>query len=165
MPGRLYGIVRWLLGGIFIYAGTTKLMAPEAFSVLLQAYGILPDQLLMVVAIALPGLEMVAGFGLLFDVRGSLGAIGALLGLFVAILGYGIWMGLDVDCGCFGSGDPEAGSFHSLKFSLARNLIMLPAVCALYAWRRHRGIIPIRVRIAWDVTKRVKERSRDDGYR
>ena len=43
----------------------------------------------MQVAIALPAIGGIVGIGLL---------------LFMGVLGYGIYMGLDVDCGCFSSG-------------------------------------------------------------
>ena len=100
----LYRFCRWTLGTIFIYAGGTKLLEPEIFSVLIDAYGTIPEGLLIPVAIGLPLLEVIAGMGLLFDIRGSLALITGLLVLFMMVLGYGIWMGLDVDCGCFGEG-------------------------------------------------------------
>jgi uncharacterized membrane protein YphA (DoxX/SURF4 family) len=50
----LYRLCRWTLGGIFIYAGSTKLLEPEIFAVLIEAYGIVPERLLMPVAIGLP---------------------------------------------------------------------------------------------------------------
>ena len=38
-------------------------------------------------AIALPALEVAAGIGLLFDIKGSLAVIAGLLGMFIAMLG------------------------------------------------------------------------------
>lgn len=108
----LYRIVRWVLGGIFIYSGVTKLLAPRTFAVLIEAYGIVSEDLIMPVALILATLEVLAGSGMIFDIRGSLAVIAGLLMLFVAILGYGIWMGLDIDCGCFGPEEPEAAAFH-----------------------------------------------------
>lgn len=136
----MYRLLRWFLGGLFIYSGATKLLAPQLFAVLIEAYGIVPEGLLMPVAVILPALEVVAGVGLLFDIHGSLVVITGLLLLFVAILGYGIWMGLDVDCGCFGPGDPEAEAFHGLRPALYRDMIMLTAVVFLYGWRRYRRV-------------------------
>ena len=128
----IYRIVRWVLGGIFIYSGATKLLAPQTFAVLIEAYGLVPDMLLMPVALILPALEVVAGVGLLFDIRGSLAVIAGLLLLFIAILGYGIRMGLDVDCGCFGPEEPEAEAFHGLRLALYRDMVMLAAVAFFY---------------------------------
>jgi hypothetical protein len=127
-----------MLGAVFIYSGATKLLAPESFAVLIEAYGLVPDEWLMPVAIMLPAIELVAGVGLLFDIRGSLGVIFGLLLLFVAILGYGIHMGLDIDCGCFGPEDPETEAFHGLRAALYRDMLMLVAVGFLYGWRHYR---------------------------
>jgi hypothetical protein len=56
--------------------------------------------------------------------------------LFIAVLAYGLWMGLDVDCGCFGPEDPEAEAFHALRLSFYRDLLMLTGVGFMYGWRR-----------------------------
>ena len=141
----IYRIVSWVLGGIFFYSGATKLLAPQTFAVLIEAYGLLPDMLLMPVALILPALEFVAGVGLLFEIHGSLAMINGLLLLFAAILGYGIWMGLDVDCGCFGPEDSEAEAFHGLRLALYRDIVMLTAVAFLYGWRRYRCVRPIKI--------------------
>ena len=135
----LYKLCRWTLGGIFICAGGTKLFEPEVFAVLIDAYGIVPEGLLMPVAIGLPFLEVIAGFGLLCNFRGSLALITGLLVLFMVVLGYGIWMGLDVDCGCFGPEDPEAEAFHGLRLTLFRDLVMMAGVIFIYGWRRYRA--------------------------
>jgi hypothetical protein len=144
---RVYKMFRWVLGMVFIYAGGVKLLDPESFAVLIDAYGLVPDPLLMPVAIGLPALGVLAGAGLLFDVEGSLSAIAALLLVFIAILGYGIWMGLDVDCGCFGPEDPEAKAYHGLRTTLYRDLAMLAGVAFLYAWRWYHEIKPLKVSI------------------
>ncbi len=88
-----YPAIRWVLGSVFIYSGGVKLLDPITFAVLIEAYGLVPDCLLLPVAVILAGLEVVAGVGLFFDVRGSLSVITSLLALFIAILGYGIRMG------------------------------------------------------------------------
>jgi len=162
MSGWIYNLTRWILGGVFIYAGSAKLLEPKTFTVLIEAYGIVPESLLMPVAIALPALEVAAGIGLLFDIEGSLLVIAGLLGLFIAILGYGIWIGLDVDCGCFGPEDPEAEAFHSFKISLYRDLIMLAGVAFLYGWRKYRAIKPLKITLL--INKLCKKRRIEDGY-
>ena len=161
MSGWIYKLTRWLLGGVFIYAGSTKLLAPITFTVLIEAYGIVPESLLIPVAITLPALEVAAGIGLLFDIKGSLSVIAGLLGLFIAMLGYGIWVGLDVDCGCFGPEDPEAEAFHSLKISLYRDLIMFAGVAFLYGWRRYGAIKPLEVALLRN--KPCKNRRTDEA--
>ncbi len=162
MSGWLYKLTRWILGGVFIYAGSTKLMEPRVFSVLIEAYGFVPESLLMPMAIGLPFLEVIAGFGLLFDIRGSLGVITGLLVLFMVILGYGIWMGLDVDCGCFAPQDPEAEAFHGLRLSLFRDLLMTAGVFFIYGWRRYRTIRPVGVMDM--VNQLFSKKGKNDAY-
>jgi uncharacterized membrane protein YphA (DoxX/SURF4 family) len=162
MMDWLYRLCRWTLGVIFIYAGSTKLLEPEIFAVLIEAYGFIPEGLLMPVAIGLPLLEVIAGIGLLFDIRGSLALIAGLLVLFMMILGYGIWMGLDVDCGCFGPEDPEAEAFHGLRLSLIRDLFMMTGVFFIYGWRRYRAIRPTNVTVM--VNQLFRERRKEDVY-
>ena len=124
----LYPALRWVFGGIFVYAGGSKLSEPQIFAVMIEAYGIVPEPLIVPVSMILPALEVMAGIGLLADIRGSLSVIAGLLVLFIAVLGYGIWMGLDVDCGCFGPDDPEAEAFHDLWAAIYRDLAMLAYV-------------------------------------
>jgi hypothetical protein len=116
----------------------------------------------MPVAVALPAFEIIAGLGLLFDIEKSLSMISGLLLLFIAILGYGIRMGLDVDCGCFGPEEPEAKAFHGLRTTLYRDLVMLVTAAFIYGWRRYRAIQPVKINL---LIKQLKEkRRREDKY-
>ena len=162
MPGCFYNCTRWILGGMFVYAGSTKLLEPKTFAVLIEAYGIVPESLLMPVGLALPVLEVAAGIGLVLDIEGSLSVIAGLLVLFIAILGYGIWIGLDADCGCFGPKDPEAEAYHSLNKSLYRDLGMLAGVAFLYGWRQYRAIKPLKITLL--IKKPCKKGRTEDAY-
>lgn len=130
-----YRLVRWTLAGLFIWAGVLKLTDPPAFAVIINDFGLVPGWSVMPIAIGLPVLEIAAAIGLVFDVRGSLAVITGLLGLFIAILGYAVWLGLDIDCGCFGPEDPETRAYSSLRTSLHRDLAMAAGVFFLYWWR------------------------------
>jgi len=154
-----YKLIRACLACVFIYAGFTKLLDQKSFAVLIDAYGLVPESLIFPVALALPILELIAGIGLLFDAQGSLTVIAGLLLVFIAILVYGIWMGLDVDCGCFGPEDPEGDAFHGLRRSLLRDTFMMAGVIFLYAWRWHRNICPVNITFLIDplLSKRRKE--------
>jgi uncharacterized membrane protein YphA (DoxX/SURF4 family) len=131
----LYGAVRVGVAAVFIYAGISKLAAPEAFADVVAGYGLLPGALVPFVALGLPALEVLAGLGLIFDVRGSLGAILGMSLLFLFVLAWGLHLGLDVDCGCYGPGDPEGEAYHGLKEALIRDLILLGCIFYLYRWR------------------------------
>ena len=129
----LYHVLRLGLAGIFIYAGFIKLLDPRAFAHVIAQYDLIPEGLLPLVAVGLPALELLAGVGLCFELRGSLTIMAILLLIFLVILGYAIWQNLDIDCGCFTPDELDAQ--HSVKTAFWRDLIMTGAVLFLY-WRR-----------------------------
>jgi uncharacterized membrane protein YphA (DoxX/SURF4 family) len=133
----IYLVMRLALGIVFIWSGGAKLLEPQAFSVIIDAYGLVPPVTVWPIAVGLALLELIAGIGLIFEVPWSLEVITALIFLFIAILIYGIRMGLDVDCGCFGPDDPEAEAFHSLRPALYRDVVMMAAIGFLFL-RRHK---------------------------
>lgn len=141
-----YRMVRVILATIFLWSGLTKLFNPASFAVIIETYGLIPASWVMPVAIVLPALEVVAAVGLLMDIRGSLSIISGLLVFFAAILMYGIWLGLDIDCGCFGPEDPEGKAFHSLRLALYRDFAMMAGVIYLCLWRYYRSVTPVRLR-------------------
>jgi uncharacterized membrane protein YphA (DoxX/SURF4 family) len=141
----IYHLIRVSLCVIFLWSGISKLMTPKEFAIIIDGYGLMPETWILPLAIILPLLEMVFGLGLLLDIRGSLAGIAGLLMLFMAILSYGIWLGFDVDCGCFGPQDPESEAFHSLRPALYRDFIMFAGVIYLYIWRCYRSIKPVRL--------------------
>lgn len=143
----LYRLLCLVLGCLFLYSGAMKLLDLEVFAVLIDAYGLLPGALVMPAALALSALEVIAGAGILLDARGSLGLTTCLLLMFTAVLVYGLRMGLDVDCGCFGAGDPEAEAFHGLAAALYRDIVMLSGIAYLYGWRWYRSIRPHPLRL------------------
>jgi uncharacterized membrane protein YphA (DoxX/SURF4 family) len=142
-----YRIVRFVYAVLFVYAGVNKLLDPRAFATVIDAFGLLPDFLIMPIALALPMLEIIAAIGLVFDVRGSLGVVGSLVVFFMAVVSYGIWMGLDIDCGCFGAGDPEGEAYKSLRPTLYRNLVLIAGITYLYVWRFRRAFRPVRLHL------------------
>jgi uncharacterized membrane protein YphA (DoxX/SURF4 family) len=143
----IYRIVRFVYVVLFLYAGINKLMSSRAFATVIDAFGLVPDPLIMPIALALPILEIVAAVGLLFDVRGSLGLVTGLLVFFMAVVSYGMWMGLDIDCGCFGPGDLEGDAYRGLRPALYRNFILAAGLACLYTWRFVRAAKPVRVEL------------------
>jgi hypothetical protein len=141
----LYRIIRLAIAVLFIWSGLNKIIDPRGFAAVIEAYGLIPETWVMPVALGLPVLELVAGLGLLLEITGSLTVITGLLILFMAILGYGIALGLDVDCGCFGPEDPEAKAFHGLRAALYRDFLMMAGILYLYGWRYRWGAKPVRL--------------------
>jgi len=130
-----YHFLRLLLVVIFFWSGISKGLHPNDFSAIVGAYGLLPDILVFPAAISLIGIEIIAAVGLLFEKRGALFLITLMMILFLTILAYGIHLGLDIDCGCFGPNDPEAEAFHDLRGALRRDLLLMLAIGYLYLWR------------------------------
>jgi uncharacterized membrane protein YphA (DoxX/SURF4 family) len=125
---------RVVLGTVFVYAGFIKLIDPKAFAVSISQYDIVPQILLAPAAIGLPALELLAGLGLIMNIRGSLTVIFSLLFLFVSVLGYGILNNLNVDCGCFSEDDIKG--FNSLRTAFYRDIIMIVIAFYIYVYRR-----------------------------
>ena len=132
----LYHCLRLGLACVFIYAGLIKLLDPRAFAHAIAQYDLIPEGLLPLVAVGLPVLELLAGLGLIFEVRGSLTLITVLLLLFLVILGYAVGHNLDIDCGCFTADELDAQ--NSVNTAFWRDLIMIGATIFLY-WRRRRA--------------------------
>jgi uncharacterized membrane protein YphA (DoxX/SURF4 family) len=129
----LYHILRLGLAVIFIYAGVVKLLDPRAFAHAIAQYDLIPEVLLPLVAVGLPALELLAGVGLIFEVRGSLTLIALLLLIFLVVLGYALWRNLDIDCGCFTLDELDA--HDGVITAFRRDLVMIGATLFLY-WRR-----------------------------
>ena len=123
-------LIRFILGSVFLYAGITKIFDPKAFARVISQYDLVPENLLAPVAIGLPVLEVLAGVGLFFAVRGSLSVISGLLVMFVFVLWYGILRNLDIDCGCFSP--QELKSQASLWHAFYRDIAMIAATGYLF---------------------------------
>jgi uncharacterized membrane protein YphA (DoxX/SURF4 family) len=132
-----YRALRIIIGSVFIYAGCLKLLDPKAFAHTVSGYGLVPESLLAPIAIGLPVIEVIAGIGLLLNIKGSLTLIFSMLIMFVLVIWYGILKDLSIDCGCF-SPDEIAGQ-SSLRKAFYRDLIMMGAVLLMYAHRFFRS--------------------------
>lgn len=115
---------RWFIAGVLIFAAVPKLSDPAAFAEIVGAYGLLPDFLVLPAALALPLIELTAAFLLLRAKSSGLWIAFILMLFFIAVLSYGIWLGLDIDCGCFGPEDMESEAFSNLRTALVRDLLL-----------------------------------------
>ena len=117
-------LARLALGGIFIYAGTIKLLAPaEEFAYAIETYKVTGPALSLWAAYIMPWLELFSGLLLAAGIFTRFYALicAALLLFFEALLAQAWLRGLPVtSCGCFGSG----GS-NSLPVEFAQNLAFL----------------------------------------
>jgi putative oxidoreductase len=127
----IYGTARTLLAAVFVYAGVSKALDPAQFAEAIDRYRILPWPLAAGLGLYLPWLEIVAGVAV-FSGRLRLGALGIMAGLgwiFVVAIASALVRGLDITCGCFGTGEGT-----SLTFSLVRSLTL--AVLGTFLWHR-----------------------------
>ena len=106
-------VSRLVLGGVFLFAGATKIFDPGALAASIRTYELgLPEWFVSISAHALPYLEVLLGLYLLAGLftRTSAWATNALTTLFFLALLQGAARGLEIDCGCFGSSAAESSN-------------------------------------------------------
>ena len=102
-------IGRLILSAAFILAALPKIQDPAAFAISVEGYRVVTANLAMWIALMLPWLEQVAGFGLLIPQirRGSNLIIALLLVVFIVLHASAWARGLDINCGCFNAHESE----------------------------------------------------------
>jgi len=126
-------ILLMVIAAVFIAAGVMKAWNPSAFAEDIRNYRLVPWSANVVLALYLPWLEMAVGGALLWrKTRGGglLLALGMLLGFLLAILS-AWWRGLNISCGCFGSGAGSAGTSSGLLWDVGRDVVLLLSVAWL----------------------------------
>jgi uncharacterized membrane protein YphA (DoxX/SURF4 family) len=98
-------ILRLGLGGIFITAGVIKIINPAQFASDIANYRLMPHELINLLAITLPWIEVVAGVLLITGPwkRASALAILLMMIVFLVAVGQATARGLNIKCGCFGT--------------------------------------------------------------
>jgi uncharacterized membrane protein YphA (DoxX/SURF4 family) len=134
-------LARLILGGVFLYAGGSKVGDLAASGRAVSAYQILPADAARVVGAALPFVELALGvllvLGLATRLAAAVGA--ALLVVFIAGIASAWARGLAIDCGCFGGGgELAAGQRPSYGLEVARDAALLVAVAFLALFPRTR---------------------------
>ena len=137
-----YVLTRVLLGAIFLYSGISKSLDLSYFAKVIDAFGLLPSGITYAAGLVIVIAELVLGLGIILDRRGALGGLLLMLTGFIAVAGYAIFMGYDIDCGCFGPGAPEAEAFASLRTVIVRDAVMVGGIAYLYLWRWRNRVRP-----------------------
>jgi len=112
----LHPLVVWgcrlLVAAVLIFAALQKIWMPLEFARLIREYHLLPDQVLNLVAVILPWLEIVCGLCFLSGLwlRGTAVLLSSLNAIFVIAIAYRAWLimsstgvgffDLSYDCGC-----------------------------------------------------------------
>lgn len=112
--GALFAALEWLLrlglAAVFLYAAVPKLLDPVAFAKAIDNYRIafplIGKGYVYLAAGFLPALEFITALGLVWNrtKRGAALLAIILLVMFVILITQAVARGLNIDCGCFGSG-------------------------------------------------------------
>jgi uncharacterized membrane protein YphA (DoxX/SURF4 family) len=98
-------VLRLYIGGIFIYAGMSKVHYPGEFTENLAAYQMLPYWAVNFVALILPWVEIICGLFLIIGLKSRVSA--SIVGLLLIVFTVGIFInllnGTPISCGCFDS--------------------------------------------------------------
>src|SRR5256885_13742185 len=121
-------------------------MDPPSFAHMIYNYRIVPAQLVNLMALTMPWVELLAGLALILGVwrRAALILIGALLVVFITAIGINLGRGNAIDCGCFNVAD--AGKSYEqriadMKLDIWRDVGMLLLAAQLwYADKKRDGL-------------------------
>lgn len=96
-------IIRLVIGGAFIYASLDKIVHPDQFARILYNYHILPGNVINLLALFVPWLELLAGVLLIigFWEKSATVIVTGLLFVFVVALSVALTRGVNIECGCF----------------------------------------------------------------
>ena len=144
---RLFLVLEWmcrlLVAGTFLLAAVPKLLDPVSFAKAIANYRlILPligQGYVFPAAMFMPALEAVGALALLFNRWRRAGSLvcGALLIVFIVLIAQAVIRGLNIDCGCFGTGavSRALGAKVGLEKILENTLWL--AAC-VFVWRREK---------------------------
>jgi uncharacterized membrane protein YphA (DoxX/SURF4 family) len=98
-------LARVFLGGFYIVAAAVKIPNPGKFAEAVDNYRLVPHEMINLVAILLPWVEMVAGVFLVLGLwrRASVWLVNAMTVMFIGAIASAVARGLSIECGCFGT--------------------------------------------------------------
>ncbi len=96
---------RLVVGGMFIWAGVTKIIDPLGFAQNIANYRVFPEGISFFLALVLPWIEVICGAFLILGIFLSASALllSGFLVVFLVLISATLIRGIDIDCGCFGS--------------------------------------------------------------
>jgi uncharacterized membrane protein YphA (DoxX/SURF4 family) len=111
IPAAVHLLSRAVPAVLLLWAGLAKAFDHQGAILAVDAYDVLPDGAVRVVAAALPWVEIVVGLLLVLGLftRGAGVATAVLATVFLAAMGQAKARGLEIDCGCFGGGGGGPG--------------------------------------------------------
>jgi putative oxidoreductase len=117
----LVGLCRIGVGIVFVVAALSKIGDPAAFATQIHHFRIAPIATEHLIALTLPWVELLAGLGLVLDVRARAGAwlSAAMMAAFTLMVASAMARHLDFECGCFGTADATRVGLKKLLENLA----------------------------------------------
>jgi uncharacterized membrane protein YphA (DoxX/SURF4 family) len=121
--------MRVALGCLFIYSALPKIRQPYDFLHDVYNYEIVGPKLGLLVAMVLPWMEFMVGVCLLggIFISGALLVCMGMAAMFSFVVVWALYKGLDISCGCFGSGTEKV-----TYLTLIRSLVILLFSAAAY---------------------------------
>lgn len=131
---RVAVLIRIVLGVVFLYASMHKIIYPAAFAQTLFHYQVFPNLLVNLTAIVLPWLEVVLGLSLISGILlpGAVFLSNILLSLFLVLLLSAVLRGLDIDCGCFVTGQASENGVSMGWYALRDGVFLALALYLLF---------------------------------
>ena len=129
---HLNWILRLIVGGAFVIAGALKIADPAKFAAAVSNYRLVPHDMINLVAIVVPWIEITAGLFVLTAIwlRAAALVITSLTVMFFVVIVSALARGLNIECGCFGT----IGGKHIGLVNLAIDSALL-FLAAMLAWR------------------------------
>jgi uncharacterized membrane protein YphA (DoxX/SURF4 family) len=119
-------VSRLIVGGMFIYAALYKIIEPGSFAKSIWYYHLIPGDLINLMAIVLPWLEIIAGVALIMGIfyRGAVLWVNLMMVVFIIALITTISRGINIDCGCFKAASSGTHSaWNALLFDLGAMIL------------------------------------------
>lgn len=122
--------VQIALGAVFVAAALPKITDPPAFAHMIYNYRLVPGQIVNVLALVLPWIELVVGLLLILGAWRREAAVVAtlLLLVFLGAIGWNLARGHAIDCGCFdvrSAGKTPDQLLSDMKWVLVRDVGLL----------------------------------------
>lgn|SRR5512145_301197 len=127
-------LCRLIVAGVFLDAAVMKIRDPATFAEQTGNYQFFPE-LSNYIAVTLPSIELVAALLLILTVKewrtAASMALAGMLVVFTVAIARGWAMGINLECGCFGT-----GSSHIGPVPILRNLGLMAALAFSYSLDR-----------------------------
>jgi uncharacterized membrane protein YphA (DoxX/SURF4 family) len=132
-------LCRLAVAAIFLYAAFPKIADPVELARAIANYRLLPDALVVPVAVTLPYIELLVAVMLVlgFVTRAAALVAVVLLAGFTGATAAAVVRGLDIECGCFGKSDGAVVSWLTVARDVA---FLVPAAIVLAFDRGRYGI-------------------------